>query len=296
MNAKSYEQPDLFRRCPSRELALDGARPASYVAVSSPCNFLLSPAHVRHREEGCLRCSSLSGPPPADPVRPSSPPRARSSSPVRPARPGTPSGVRVADLAGDLPAVFGLGADPDVGLADWLDAGVEAPTEALDRLLTEVAPGVALLPRGRGPRVPTVLPAPETGAALGVALGSRILAGARRLRHGARARHPGGGGGRRRRRRRAAGVLPRAAPCRARTAARAHRRSRPARRARSIARCAGDQRGARPAGPRTGPGEGGDRPGGRRRGAPHPAPEPLARAAVEVVRRIGVLGRQGEAA
>jgi hypothetical protein len=83
---------------------------------------------------------------------------------------GHPMGVRVADLAGDLPAVFGLGGDPDVGLADWLDAGAEAPTEALDRLLTEVAPGVALLPRGRGPRVPTVLPAPESGAALAVAL------------------------------------------------------------------------------------------------------------------------------
>jgi len=84
---------------------------------------------------------------------------------------GHATGVRVADLAGDLPAVFGLGADPDVGLADWLDAGPEAPTEALDRLLVEIAPGVALLPRGRGPRIATTLPAPESGAALAVALG-----------------------------------------------------------------------------------------------------------------------------
>jgi len=84
---------------------------------------------------------------------------------------GRSGGVRVADLAGDLPAVFGLGADPSVGVADWLDAGPEAPTDALDRLLTEVAPGVALLPRGSGPRVPTALPAPESGAALAVALG-----------------------------------------------------------------------------------------------------------------------------
>jgi hypothetical protein len=83
---------------------------------------------------------------------------------------GSTAGVRLADLVGDLPAVFGIGADPDVGLADWLDAGAEAPTEALDRLLAEVAPGVALLPRGRGPRVPTSLPAPESGAALAVAL------------------------------------------------------------------------------------------------------------------------------
>lgn len=84
---------------------------------------------------------------------------------------GQSGGVRVADLAGDLPAVFGIGADPDVGLAEWLDAGAEAPTEALDRLLIEVCSGVALLPRGRGPRVPTRLPAPESGAALAVALG-----------------------------------------------------------------------------------------------------------------------------
>src|SRR5262249_45492760 len=33
-----------------------------------------------------------------------------------------------------------------------------------------VAPGVGLLPRGRGARVPTSLPAPESGAALAVAL------------------------------------------------------------------------------------------------------------------------------
>ncbi|HEU5307346.1 MAG TPA: hypothetical protein VFW97_08475 [Acidimicrobiia bacterium] len=83
---------------------------------------------------------------------------------------GRASGVRVADLAGDLPAVFGLGADPEVGVADWLDAGAEAPTEALERLLTEVVPGVGLLPRGRGPRLATTLPAPESGAALAVAL------------------------------------------------------------------------------------------------------------------------------
>jgi hypothetical protein len=84
---------------------------------------------------------------------------------------GHATGVRVVDLAGDLPAVFGLGADPEVGVADWLDASVEAPTDALDRLLGEVAPGIALLPRGRGPQLATALPAAESGAALAVALG-----------------------------------------------------------------------------------------------------------------------------
>jgi hypothetical protein len=80
-------------------------------------------------------------------------------------------GVRVADLAGDLPAVFGLGADPEVGLADWLAAGAEAPTDALDRLLVEVASGVALLPCGGRALAPNVV-APEAGAALAVALAS----------------------------------------------------------------------------------------------------------------------------
>ena len=61
---------------------------------------------------------------------------------------GSAGGVRIADLDGDQPAIFGLGADPELGLLDWLGAGPEAPTEALDRLLVEVAPGVGLLPRG----------------------------------------------------------------------------------------------------------------------------------------------------
>jgi hypothetical protein len=87
-----------------------------------------------------------------------------------------PTGVRVADLAGDLPAVFGMAHDPDVGLVDWLAAGPAAPTEALDRLLSEVAPGVALLPRGGGRSSPPASepsmspPDGACGAALAVAL------------------------------------------------------------------------------------------------------------------------------
>jgi hypothetical protein len=81
-------------------------------------------------------------------------------------------GVRVADLVGDLPAVFGLATDPDVGLSDWLEAGPEAPTDALDRLLVDVESGLALLPRGGRPdQFSSVRPSPESGAALAVALG-----------------------------------------------------------------------------------------------------------------------------
>jgi cellulose biosynthesis protein BcsQ len=77
---------------------------------------------------------------------------------------------RLADLDGDQPAIFGLGTEPLLGLLDWLDAGPEAPTEALERLALEVAPGVALLPLGgqRSPHVPP--PSAEAGAALAVAL------------------------------------------------------------------------------------------------------------------------------
>lgn len=75
-------------------------------------------------------------------------------------------GIRLADLTGDQPAVLGLGADPVLGLGDWLAVGPEAPGEALDRLVVEVASGCALLPYG------TARPAAraEAGAALAVVL------------------------------------------------------------------------------------------------------------------------------
>jgi cellulose biosynthesis protein BcsQ len=80
------------------------------------------------------------------------------------------SGCRLGDLGGDQPAIFGLGAEPELGLTDWLTAGPETPTEALDRLSIEVAPGVALLPLGGSPPTLATRPAAEAGAALAVAL------------------------------------------------------------------------------------------------------------------------------
>ena len=62
------------------------------------------------------------------------------------------SGARLVDLGGDQPAIFGLGAEPGTGVADWLEAGPGAPTDALDRLAIEAAPGVALIPAGDPPR------------------------------------------------------------------------------------------------------------------------------------------------
>jgi hypothetical protein len=79
-------------------------------------------------------------------------------------------GARVADLAGDQPAIFGLSADPETGLIDWLGAGPEAPADALERLSVTAAPGVALVPRGTSERPLAPVPAAESGAALAVAL------------------------------------------------------------------------------------------------------------------------------
>ena len=86
------------------------------------------------------------------------------------ARAGRRGGARLADLDGDQPALFGLASDPPTGLVDWLGAGPEAPTDALERLTVEAAAGVALIPRGTPARPLAPVPAAEAGAALAVAL------------------------------------------------------------------------------------------------------------------------------
>jgi hypothetical protein len=75
--------------------------------------------------------------------------------------------ARIADLAGDLPAVLGLATDPEQGLRDWLRIGAEAPTDALDRLALDAGRGLTLLPAGAGD---VASASPEAGAALAVAL------------------------------------------------------------------------------------------------------------------------------
>jgi len=78
---------------------------------------------------------------------------------------------RLADLAGDQPAVLGLGTDPDTGLNDWLATGAEAPVDAIDRLGVSVARDLQLVPAGaRRPLAPVA--SAEAGAALGAALRS----------------------------------------------------------------------------------------------------------------------------
>lgn len=82
------------------------------------------------------------------------------------------TGARLVDLDGDQPAILGLAAEPRAGVLDWLAAGPSAPTDALDRLAVEVAPGLVLLPRGAEHRALAPMPEAEAeaGAALAVAL------------------------------------------------------------------------------------------------------------------------------
>ena len=82
----------------------------------------------------------------------------------------TSGSVRLVDLCGDQPAILGLGADPETGVADWLAAGPTAPTDALDRLGVEIVPGLSLLPKGRSVGVLEPALAAEAGAGLAVAL------------------------------------------------------------------------------------------------------------------------------
>jgi hypothetical protein len=66
----------------------------------------------------------------------------------------SPAGALLADLAGDAPAVLGLPADTEPGLAGWLAAAPSVPADALARLEVPVGHGLAVLPRGAGPLAP----------------------------------------------------------------------------------------------------------------------------------------------
>jgi MinD-like ATPase involved in chromosome partitioning or flagellar assembly len=57
-------------------------------------------------------------------------------------------GVVLADLAGDVPAVLGRPESDGPGLLDWLAAGADVAADSLERLTSEVAPGLALAATG----------------------------------------------------------------------------------------------------------------------------------------------------
>jgi MinD superfamily P-loop ATPase len=75
--------------------------------------------------------------------------------------------VRLADIAGDQPAMLALASEPATGVRDWLLTGPQAPADALDRLAVEVTGRLSLVPSGSGD---LALALPEAGAALAVAL------------------------------------------------------------------------------------------------------------------------------
>jgi hypothetical protein len=103
--------------------------------------------------------------------------------------------VLLVDLAGDLPAIAGLGpgarpartsrSSPFPSLLHWLASGPAAPSDALDPLVQPVAEHLGLLPLGgRWPAGPD--PVPESGAALAAALGGgpTVVVDAGRADHG----------------------------------------------------------------------------------------------------------------
>lgn len=57
------------------------------------------------------------------------------------------------DIAGDIPWVIGSPSH-DAGISQWLAAGAQVPTDALDRIAVVVAPNLGLLCRGTGPLEP----------------------------------------------------------------------------------------------------------------------------------------------
>lgn len=60
----------------------------------------------------------------------------------------SPTGARVVDLAGDLPATLGMAEPAGVGVSDWLMSPDDVEADALDNLLIPANSNLALLPRG----------------------------------------------------------------------------------------------------------------------------------------------------
>jgi hypothetical protein len=61
-----------------------------------------------------------------------------------------PEGALLVDIRGDAPAVLGLSEPDGAGVTEWLEAGTDVPADGLARIEHQVAPGLALIPRGGG--------------------------------------------------------------------------------------------------------------------------------------------------
>lgn len=82
--------------------------------------------------------------------------------------------ARIADLAGDQPAIFAVPRDPLDGLTGWLSRGATAPGELVEACSVVVAPGLDLLPAGLPGSLSPDL-APEAGAALATVLREQAI-------------------------------------------------------------------------------------------------------------------------
>ena len=65
-----------------------------------------------------------------------------------------PGGAAVVDLGGDVPAALGLFPGSGPGIAGWLAAAPEVPTDALARIEEPAGEQLGLLRRGDGPLAP----------------------------------------------------------------------------------------------------------------------------------------------
>jgi hypothetical protein len=75
--------------------------------------------------------------------------------------------VVLADLGGDLPAALGRPEPAGPGIADWIAAGPDVASGALERLAAPARPGRSLLPRGNPGAPPTSVEGERLAAALG---------------------------------------------------------------------------------------------------------------------------------
>jgi hypothetical protein len=67
----------------------------------------------------------------------------------------SPTGATIVDMGGDVPAALGMPVTESPGVAGWLASAPDVPADALARMEEPAGPGLAVVPRGRGPLRPT---------------------------------------------------------------------------------------------------------------------------------------------
>lgn len=78
--------------------------------------------------------------------------------------------VRLVDLGGDVPALCGATVESGFGVADWLQAGGAAPSDALGSVTHDIGEPFRVVPFGGTPGA--ALDAPDAGSTIAAALGA----------------------------------------------------------------------------------------------------------------------------